>query len=553
MDKFIKVILCFLILLSLPSFADTPTAQNGMVVSEQQTASQIGVNILKQGGNAIDAAVATGYALAVTYPCCGNIGGGGFMTIHLADGKNIFLNFRETAPSAATSNMYLNKNSNASTQGYLAVAVPGTVLGLDTALKEYGTLSRQTVMAPAIALAEHGFIFGEQNANLLKEYSAKFATQNNIKTIFYKNNQPLNGTEKLVQPQLANTLKLISQYGSNIFYKGSIAKEIVAASNTNGGVLKLQDFANYRVQIQHPIVCTYHDYIIISAPPPSSGGVTLCEALNILSGYPLKNLGFHSAASIHYLAEAMRFAFNDRNNKLGDPDFVTNPVQELISPDYAAQIQKKIPADKSSDPIQIAAPQEGTNTTHYSVVDKYGNAVSVTYTINNLFGAGVIAGDTGFFLNDEMDDFTTQPGKANSFGLIQGTANAIQPNKRPLSSMSPTIILKNGKVVMVLGSRGGPRIITSVLQTIINVIDYDMNIQQAVDAPRIHQQGLPNTIYFEPFAISQTTQKQLNAMGYSLTQNNPWSVVEAIYIDQNSKKLFGANDYRSPDGKAVGY
>lgn len=554
MEKLAKTILYFLIFLPLLSFAETTTvAQNGMVVSEQQIASEIGANILKQGGNAIDAAVATGYALAVTYPCCGNIGGGGFMTIHLANGKNIFLNFRETAPSAATPDMYLNKEPNATTQGYLAVAVPGTVLGFDTALKQYGTMSRQVVMAPAIVLAEHGFVFGKKNAKLLAENSTQLTTQNNVKKIFFKNNQLLTANDILLQPDLGNTLKLISEYGPDVFYKGSIAKSIVTASEANGGILELKDFSNYTVTEEQPIVCSYHGYTIISAPPPSSGGITLCEALNILSGYPLKNLGFHSAASIHYLAEAMRFAFIDRNNKLGDPDFVNNPIQELLSLDYAAQIRQKIPANKSSEPIQTPMPKEGVNTTHYSIVDKYGNAVAVTYTINNYFGAGVIAGNTGFFLNDEMDDFATQPGKANAFGLVQGTVNAIQPGKRPLSSMSPTIILKNGKVVMVLGSHGGPRIITSVLQTIINVLDYGMNIQQAVNAPRIHQQGLPNIIYFEPFAISQVTQKELNAMGYQLTEDNPWSGVEAIYIDQNSKQLFGANDYRSSDGKAVGY
>jgi gamma-glutamyltranspeptidase/glutathione hydrolase len=429
-------------------------AAHGMVVSEERRASQVGVDILRAGGNAIDAAVAVGYALAVTYPCCGNIGGGGFMTIHFANGKDVFLNFREKAPLAATADMFLDAHGNVipgkSTRGYLAVAVPGTVMGLDAALQKFGTLPRQQVIAPAIRLAQ-----------------------------------------QTKQFHLEKTLKQIAAKGPDAFYKGPIAAAIVQASQTHGGILSLQDFAQYNIEELSPIRCNYRGYTIISAPPPSSGGVTLCEALNILEGYPLQTLGFHSAASAHYVIEAMRYAFADRNNVLGDPDFVKNPVVRLISKDYAKQQHQQIPIDQATPSNELpakTAEHEGNHTTHYSIIDKQGNAVAVTYTLNSWFGAKVIAGDTGFLLNDEMDDFSSKSGNANQFKLVQGSANRIQPGKRALSSMAPTIVTKGDQVFMVLGSRGGPRIITATLQTILNVIDYDMNIQAAVDAPRFHQQ-----------------------------------------------------------------
>ncbi len=533
----------FLYCLSFNALATTPvTAKHGMVVSESEIASKVGVAILQKGGNAIDAAVAVGYALAVLNPCCGNIGGGGFMTIHFANGKTTFLNFREKAPLKAKRNMFLDAKGNVipdkSTLGYLAVAVPGTVLGLETALKKYGTLPRETVMAPAIQLAEKGYVLTDYAVKLINESRNDFQKQPNIAAIFLKNNQAGN---TLIQTDLANTLKLIAKKGANAFYKGSIAQTIVTASQAHGGILTLRDFQNYTVEELTPIKCQYRDYTIFSAPPPSSGGVTLCETLNILEGYPLNYLGYHSVQSVHFIVEALRHSFADRNNKLGDPNFVKNPVSELTSKDYAKKIRGKISNEKME-------------TTHYSIVDQKGNAVSVTYTLNGYFGAKVIAGNTGFFLNDEMDDFSAKTGAPNQFGLVQSDVNGIQPGKRPLSSMTPTIILKNGKLFMVVGSPGGPRIITSTLQTILNVIDYQMNIQDAVDAPRFHHQWQPDVIYTEPFTFSQGIINKLSALGYHVDQGqNPWSAVEAILVDPVQNNLYGGSDDRRPDGKAVGY
>jgi gamma-glutamyltranspeptidase/glutathione hydrolase len=561
MKQLLIIILLLSMNLSIAAETQVVSAKHGMVVSEQHLASQIGASILKSGGNAIDAAVAVGYALAVVNPCCGNIGGGGFMTIHLAKGKNIFLNFRERASLAAKPNMFLDSDGNIipdlSTVGYLAVAVPGTVLGLETALKQYGTMTRQQVMAPAIALAERGYVLTKGDVQLLSEHTSDFKKQSNVAAIFLrKNNLPYRVGDRLVQKDLANTLKLISEKGPAIFYKGNIAKDIVTASKKHGGILTLQDFATYSVKEMKPITCLYLNYDVISAPPPSSGGATLCEILNILENYPLKSYGYHSARSTHYIVEAMRYAYFDRNNKLGDPDFVDNPVSQLISKDYADQLRQRIldvKATPSSELGEKPAAQEGVNTTHYSVMDAKGNAVSVTYTLNSFFGAKVIAGKTGFFLNNEMDDFAIKSGSANQFGLVQREKNAIQPGKQPLSSMAPTIITLDKKVVMVLGSPGGSRIITSTLLTILNTLDYGMKIQDAVDAPRFHHQWLPDVIEMEPQAFSTEAINELETMGYSFNSVNSWGAVEAIYVDPKTKMIYGANDRRRSAGKAVGY
>ena len=500
------------------------SGKNGIVVSTQHEASEVGLQILKQGGNAVDAAVAVGYALAVTDPCCGNIGGGGFMLIHLASGKDTFINFRETAPLAATQNMYLNKQgkviSGLSTKGYLAVAVPGTVKGLEHALSQYGTMTRKEVMSPAIKLAEKGFVLQSGDINILSSSTSKFAQQPEIAKIFLKNGKvPYRVEDRLVQKDLARTLKLITELGPDAFYKGTIAQQIVKASNANGGILTKADFANYTVDETQPLRCNYRGYEIISAPPPG-GGVTLCQMLNILEGYPLGKLGFHSVGSLHPMLEAMLYAYADRNRYLGDPKFVNNPVKQLLSKEYAARIQTRILPNRATPPKQIYSSittSEGTNTTHYSIQDRYGNAVAVTYTINSYFGAGVIAAQTGFFLNNEMDDFSSSPGVPNQFGLVQGNANAIQPGKRPLSSMSPTIITKNSKVFMVTGSPGGSTIPTTILQIITNVIDYGMNINQAVNAPRIHYQGLPNVVVTDPYALKSSVVQDLWGIGYRVT------------------------------------
>jgi gamma-glutamyltranspeptidase/glutathione hydrolase len=534
--------------------------KNGMVVTEQHFASEAGLQILKAGGNAVDAAVAVGYALAVTHPCCGNLGGGGFMLVHLANGKDTFINFREKAPLAATRTMYLDKQgeviSGLSTKGYKAVGVPGTVLGLDRALSAYGTLTRAAVMAPAIELAEKGFVLQAGDVKILNFRTEEFKKQRNVAAIFLKNGKtPYQVGDRLVQKDLAKTLKLIAKLGSDGFYKGAIASEIVKASSKHSGILTKEDFAKYNVTETAPVRCTYRDYQVISAPPPG-GGTTVCEMLNILQGYKLKQLGLDSATRLHWMLEAMLYAYADRNTYLGDPDFVNNPVSRLLSKEYAAQIRTKISDKRATPPKPLYSgitKQEGTNTTHYSIQDRYGNAVSVTYTINSFFGAGVIAGNSGFFLNNEMDDFTSKPGVPNNFGLVQGSANQIEPGKRPLSSMSPTIVTKNGKVFMVTGSPGGSRIPTTVLQVITNVIDYGMTIQQAVDTPRIHYQGLPNLVTTEPYALKSASLQKLWELGYRVAPLLTWGAAESLLADPKTESLYGANDSRRPAGEALGY
>lgn len=534
-------------------FSQSHSVQKGMVVSEQKLASKVGAEILRAGGNAIDAAVAVGYALAVVTPCCGNIGGGGFMLIHLANGENVFLNFREKAPLKSRPNMFLDSSGkpipNASTKGFLAVAVPGTVMGLDKALQKYGTMQRKEVMAPAIQLAEKGYIVTSYQASLFQTSAQTFKKYANVAAIFLKNGKPYQAGERLIQKELAGTLKLIADQGPNAFYKGPIASAIVKDSNANGGILTLEDFANYNIEETKPLYCNYQGYRLITAAPPSSGGITLCEMLNILENFPLKSIGYHSKLSFFYIIEAMRYAYLDRNNNLGDPDFVHNPSDRLTSKKYAKEISQKITAAESL-PINDAV-QESTETTHYSVLDNKGNAVAVTYTLDGLFGAGVIGGNTGFFLNNEMDDFSAGENVPNQFGLLQSKANDIEPGKRPLSSMTPTIVMKNGQLILIVGSPGGPRIITSVLQTILNLLDFGMPIQEAVDAPRFHYQVTPNVVFVEPLAVSFFVKAWLEFKGYHLLPENPWSAVEAISIDPKTFEIHGGSDYRRPDGSVA--
>lgn len=527
--------------------------KNGMVVSEDKLASEAGIKILEQGGNAIDAAVAVGYALAVVDPCCGNIGGGGFMNIHFANGKKLFLNFREKAPAKAHRNMYLDKNGNVipglSDHGYLAVGVPGTVLGFETARQKYGKLNRAQVLAPAIALAEKGYKVTPWEYYLYELYGGKFEKEENVKTVYFQKGKFKPIGDRIVQPDLANTLKLIAKYGADAFYKGPIAKAIVAASNANGGILQMSDFANYTVQELQPIHCRYRGYDIYSSPPPSSGGVTLCEILNILENFPLGEMGFRSFKSSKTIIESMRYGFLDRNTKLGDPDFVKNPIEQLLSEKYAQSISEKI---KNNILPKVDEPQqpEQMQTTHFSVVDKEGNAVAVTYTLDSAYGANVIAGNTGFFLNNQMDDFASGSLSPNKFGLVQTGANEIAGGKRPLSSMTPTIVMKDGKLFLVTGSPGGPRIITSVLLTLLNVIDYNIGIQDAVNIPRFHYQVLPNVVDSEPFAFPFSTRKSLELSGYHLLRLPPWGAVESIMVNEHNE-LIGAYDYRRPDGAAL--
>ncbi|MBT0396854.1 gamma-glutamyltransferase [Morganella morganii subsp. morganii] len=556
-------------------------ARNGMVVSSQHLASQAGADILKAGGNAVDAAVAVGYAQAVVNPCCGNIGGGGFMTLHLADGKNIFINFRETAPASASTDMYLDKDGNlikdASLYGYLAAGVPGTVKGLDYALEKYGTMKREQVMAPAIKLARDGFILTRADTDVLDTTTARFKQDPEAARIFLKpDGSAFQPGDRLIQTDLANTLERIAKEGPPAFYEGDIPQIVEKASQAGGGKLTAKDFADYTISEVAPITCTYRGYEFISAPPPSSGGVTICQTLNILEGYDLKAMGFNSADYIHTLTEAMRHSYMDRNTFLGDPAFVKNPTEKLTSKAYAEELRKEIIPGKATPSAQVqpgTGPHEKPETTHYSVVDNKGNAVSTTYTINGRFGAVVIPPGTGFFLNDEMDDFTTKIGEKNMYGLVQGERNAIAPGKRPLSSMSPTIVTKDGKIFLVLGSPGGSRIISITLQTALNIIDHGMAPQEAVNAPRIHHQWLPDEVYYEQRGVSKDSLNLLDKMGYKMVEQTPWGAAELIMVglpgaagvsaDSSGNDaavsgkvregyLYGANDVRRPAGEAAG-
>jgi gamma-glutamyltranspeptidase/glutathione hydrolase len=556
-------------------------APHGMVVSSQHLASEAGAEILRDGGNAIDAAVAVGYAQAVTNPCCANIGGGGFMLVHLAaENRDVFINFRETAPAAATKGMYLDTNGapvrGASLLGYLAAGVPGSVMGLDTALLRYGSMPRAKVMAPAIKLAREGFVLSRADTDIIEAGALILKLDPVASKIFFRpDGSLLQPGDTLVQPDLAETLDAIARTGSDAFYKGETSQKLAAGMRRNGGIMTAKDLADYTITEGEPVQCSYRGYVFASAAPPSSGGTTMCEILNILEGYDMKGMGFHSAASVHVMVEAMRHAYMDRNSYLGDPAFVKNPLDRLLSKDYAARIRAKIAVDRATPSQNVlpgAEPHEKTETTHYSVVDGKGNAVSVTYTINGLFGAGVIAPGTGFFLNDEMDDFTIRPGIPNLYGLVQGETNSVAPGKRPLSSMAPTLITRDGHIVMVLGSPGGPRIITIILQIALNMIDYGMQPQEAVDAPRIHHQWLPDTIFAEPFALSRDTLAVLEGMGYKIAEQTPWGAGELIALPPAPASaetaptggdfmrggkmrqgfVYGATDDRHPAGLAVG-
>lgn len=559
----------------LPAFAASPApaeGDNGMVVTAQHLATQVGIDTLKSGGNAVDAAVAVGYALAVVYPTAGNLGGGGFMTIRLNDGKTTFLDFRERAPLAATKTMYLDKDGNpipgASTDGYLAVGVPGSPAGFESAREKYGTKTRQELLAPAIKLASEGFVLEAGDIESLASGNDMLAKDEAAAKIFLKDGKPQALGATLVQADLAKSLTALSQNGLDAFYKGETADLIVKASTAKGGILAKEDFEQYQVREMQPVSCTYRGYEIVSSPPPSSGGLIICEILNVLEGYPIGYLGFASAETTRLMVEAMRHAFVDRNSALGDPDFVDNPVEKLLNKSYAEEIRSRI------DPYRAGVSQslmpkeftESKETTHYSIVDKDGNAVAVTYTLNGSFGAGVVAEGTGILLNNEMDDFTMKPGVPNLYGLVQGEANAIAPKKSPLSSMSPTIVSKDGKPFMVIGSPGGSRIITITLEAIVNVIDHGMNIQEAIDAPRVHHQWLPDRVYVEPYALSPDTQRLLAGMGYSVGIDPDWTIwgeaagiliggrtVKEIESGDAPARYFGAIDSRATAGSAQGY
>jgi gamma-glutamyltranspeptidase / glutathione hydrolase len=564
-----------------PAFGSTEPvhAQHGIVVSVHELASRAGVEIMQAGGNAVDAAVATGFALAVVHPPAGNIGGGGFMLIRMAGGKTHFLDYREKAPAAATRDMYLDAQGNvidgASEYGYKAIGVPGSVAGMVYAEQKYGKLTLPQVMAPAIRLAREGYALSWGEArDLHDKHLADFAES---RRIFQRDGNFYRSGEIFRQPDLARTLERIAAKPDD-FYHGALARELAAAMQKGGGLITADDLAHYEVKEREPIRGTYRGYEILSAPPPSSGGTVLVESLNILEGYDLGKLGNRSAESIHFATEAFRRAFFDRAEFLGDPDFAKLPVAQLIDKKYGAAWRESIDDAKATPSKDLKRPavfseleqyaashppaqanHEPPHTTHYSVVDAEGSAVSVTTTINDWFGSRVTADGLGFLMNDEMDDFSAKPGVPNADGLIQGAANAIGPGKRPLSSMTPTIVVHEGKTVLVLGSPGSSKIITTVANVLMGVVDYGMNIQEAVDAPRFHNQWLPDVLNLEKWFSPDAVQR-LQKMGYNVEFGvhdgedvSPyWSDAECIAIDSKTGERLGASDYRN-NGKAVGY
>ncbi len=548
-------------------------ASHGMVVSVHRLAADAGVGILREGGNAVDAAVATGFALAVVHPIAGNLGGGGFMLIRMHNGKSTFIDYREKAPLAATQNMYLDAHGNvipdtsllSSIIGYRSIAVPGSVAGMAYAERKYGKLGLQRVMAPAIQLATDGFELTSQEAHELADPDlARFADS---KRIFQRDGNLYKAGETFKQPLLARTLQRIAADPEDL-YHGKMAHELVEDLKKGDALITLDDLAQYSVVERKPIIGTFHNYTILSAPPPSSGGVVLISALNILEGYDLAQLGDRTTSWVHLITEAYRRAFMDRTDYLGDPDYNHIPVAELISKKYAEAWRSSILPGKASPSATLQRPAgflppapttpghrgpESQDTTHYSVVDAEGNAVSVTTTLNDTFGSHVTSGSLGFLLNDEMDDFASKMGVPNMYGLIQGPANAIAPGKRPLSCMTPTIVLENGKLRYVLGSPGGARIITTVGNIFLSAAEGGLNIQEAVDAPRFHHQYLPDKLYLEP-GFSADTLSGLRSMGYTLgLPNHHWSDGECIAVDPRTGELEGGQDHRSHYGKAAGY
>ncbi|AFZ54707.1 gamma-glutamyltransferase [Cyanobacterium aponinum] len=536
------------------------TARSGMVSSQEKLATQAGLEVLQQGGNAVDAAVTVGFALAVTLPRAGNIGGGGFMMIHFADNnQNIALDYREKAPLKATKNMFLDDkgevDSNKSRFSHLAVGVPGTVAGLTFALEKYGTISLKRALQPAIELAEKGFPVTQDFYDSLL-FSRPYLERNPAsQEIYFPNGNPPPIGSTFQQPQLAKTLKLIAKEGKKAFYEGEIARNIVQEMSKNGGLITLEDLMSYEPKIRQPIQGEYLGYQIYSMPPPSSGGVHLIQMLNILKGFDLKNLGHNTADTIHLMAETMKLAYADRSLYLGDPDFVDVPIQGLISQEYADFLREKIDKNQAipSNKIKPNHPfnfRESHETTHYSIVDQYGNAVANTYTLNFSYGTGITVPNSGFLLNNEMDDFVAKPNTPNAYGLTGGEYNAIAPEKRMLSSMTPTIITKDGEVFLVTGSPGGSRIITTVLQIIINVLEFNLNIAEATVSPRFHHQWLPDELLLEK-GINQDTRQILAKKGHNLKDSRAMGSTQSIM--KQDKFLYGFSDPRRREALTLGF
>jgi gamma-glutamyltranspeptidase/glutathione hydrolase len=567
--KTIKVIVLLLVVaLNVPvTIAREPVrARHGMVASTNEVASQVGVDIMKRGGNAVDAAIAVAFALAVTHPAAGNLGGGGFMMIRLKDGRTTAIDYREMAPGAAHRNIYLDKNGNliegegGSLVGYRAAGVPGTVRGMELALKKYGSgkLTWAQLVEPARQLAGRGFIVTHSLARSLygnREYLEQYAE---TKRIYLKGGQFYQEGELFRQPELAATFARLQRFGPNEFYQGETARLIVADMKRNNGLMTMDDLRGYVAKERTPVRGNYRGYEIISMPPPSSGGAVLIQMLNILEGFDLQKLEASSSDRYHLMAEAMRRAFADRAEYMGDTDFVKVPVPGLIDKAYAATLRATINTERASTSTEVRAGRpagyESDETTHFTVVDAEGNAVSNTYTLNNSYGSAAVAKGTGMLLNDEMDDFAAKPGTPNLYGLIQGERNAVAPKKRPLSAMTPTIVLrKDGSLWFTVGSPGGPTIINTVLCIITDVIDYEMNIQQAIDFPRIHHQWLPDELVGEPLGLSGDTQKALTARGHTLAKLRYLGDAEGIMIEEKTGVRLGATDPRRSDGLAVGY
>jgi gamma-glutamyltranspeptidase/glutathione hydrolase len=557
----LSVLLSAFLQLAMPAAKHPVRAKHGMVVSADELASRVGVEILKKGGNAVDAAVAVGFALAVTFPGAGNIGGGGYMVIRMDDGTTATIDYREKAPAKAARDMFLDENGHfvpeRSQEGYLSSGVPGSVAGLLHALAKYGTMDRKTVLQPAIDLARKGF---RVNAELAEDLRADLKILSHYPSSmksFTKDGTPYEEGDLLVQKDLAETLRRIQRSGRDGFYKGKTADLIVAEMRRGGGLITAEDLQSYQPIERPPIYGTYRGYKIVSMGPSSAGGICLVEMLNLLEPFNLAASGFASSRTVSYMAEAMKLAYADRSKYLGDSDFFPVPISRLISKEYAAERGKLLDTTKATPSTMIAPGviplKEGTHTTHYSVVDKSGNAVSVTTTINSWFGNKIVVEGAGFFLNNEMDDFSAKPGAPNIYGLVGGEANSIQPGKRMLSSMTPTIVLKDDEPFLVIGSPGGSTIITTVLEVILNVIDHRMNIAEAIDAPRVHHQWLPDTLYYEKYGLAKDVIENLEKRGYHVRQRRgTQGVAEGIIIDRKDGILFGSSDSRGYGG-AVGY
>ncbi|MDQ2909146.1 MAG: gamma-glutamyltransferase [Candidatus Eremiobacteraeota bacterium] len=539
--------------------ASTAAGAEGAVSTDQRLATEEGVRVLRAGGNAIDAAVAIGYTLAVTYPAAGNLGGGGFMLVRLANGRAHFIDFRETAPAAATATMYLDAAGNVvpgrSTIGPLSAGVPGSVAGLEYAREHFGTRSRADLMDTAIADAQRGFRLTEADAALLSSNASLLNKFPSSASIFTVGGVPSAPGAVLRQPDLAQTLRSIRSKGADGFYRGTVAQRFVASTRASGGILSAADLAGYRALERTPISCSHRGFTIVTSPLPSSGGIALCEVLGILGDAPSGAL--RSTRDAHHEIEAERIAFADRNTQEGDPDFIKTPVGRLLNPAYLSAERASVNIDRATPSSSLhpgaSASHEGKNTTNYSVIDKDGNAVDVTYTLNNTFGSGFVAGGTGVLLNDEMDDFTSKPGVANMFGLVQGAANAIAPHKRPLSSMSPTIVADaSGRAVLAAGAAGGPRIITTTLDIVRDVFDFHEDIGTAIAAPRLHMQWLPDVVYAQPKTFGSATLTALRAMGYHIEIGPADSIANAVAVNARGQRV-AAHDPRNATGSALAY